>query len=57
MKQTESKILDFFRVGGGSFQALSDNTKTFIETDTETFLRPRVRLFRLTIKKIGWSRY
>ena len=37
--------MDFIRVGGGSFQALSDMTKIFIETDAETFLRPRLRLF------------
>ena len=36
------KDLNFFRVGGGSFQKLSDNIKTFIETDTESFLRPRL---------------
>ena len=39
------KDMDFIRVGGGSFQALSDKTKIFIETDAETFLRPRLRLF------------
>ena len=39
------KDVDFIRVGGGSFQALSDKTKIFIETHAETFLRPRPRLF------------
>ena len=39
------KDMDFMRVGGGSFQALSDKTKIFIETHAETFLRPRPRLF------------
>ena len=39
------KDVDFIRVGGRSVQALSDTTKIFIETDAETFLRPRLRLF------------